>query len=164
MLADQKSDVRKNRYDGIIGLSDIEVKMEDLTKKVRRLQNIIQSLVLELNTKKKMVVNSFLGYSKDGKMILDWKLDDINPPCNSPQTPIHEKFQNISILEESQVLNQQDSPDAYEGQSLRDLPTHSNSDYSQPQKNDFYKTSNVNTGNRLDHLNKKTIALTHNFI
>lgn len=110
LIAGQRGEVRKQRYEGLVGLSDIEGKMDDLTKKIRRLHHVLQALVLELNSKKKIVVNSFLGYTREGKMILDWRVDDyldesaFGNGIGTSGAPM----QNVSILE-SQVMCDNDS-------------------------------------------------------
>lgn len=130
LIAGQRIDVRKQRYEGLVGLSDIEGKMDDLTKKIRRLHHVLQALVLELNSKKKIVVNSFLGYTREGKMILDWRVDDFldEPAFGNGLGTSCAPHQNVSILE-SQVMCDHDSfyEDAYNknfrntnGSGLRD--------------------------------------------
>ena len=150
LVDEQKNEVRKKRYDGIIGLTDIECKTDDLTKKIRRLQNIFQSLTLEQNTKKKTVISSFQGYSKDGKMVLDWKLDDLvdDSPGSIVQTPMN--------FSDNLYGGQENTSDCFlendTKERLRDIPiTANNTIKNNIRKTDVIKKNGQNTRKEINN-------------
>ena len=154
MLAEQYTEDKKIKYASILGFPDVEKRVDVLAKKNRRLGKIITKIVAELISKKQKVISCFQGYNKQGKMILDWKLADIE---SEKQIGHH---QNKQIYEEEDELansktfeDRSDDEDQYD--RLKNITPRGSSTKNKNQHdlaNNFYKKEgNLSSGKKVDN-------------